>query len=529
MTNFLTCVFLFLIPAFSNSQSLNVQTELFAQGFNSPTELAHAGDDRLFVVEQAGTIKIINAEGETNTENFLNITDIVSSGGERGLLGLAFHPDYPENGLFFINYTNLEGNTIIARYEVTDNPDIAGNVGTVIMEIDQPASNHNGGDIEFGPDGYLYIALGDGGGGGDPSNYAQNKKSLLGKMLRIDINSETYTVPDSNPFINDPEILDEIWALGLRNPWRFSFDRNTGDVWIADVGQGEWEEVNFQPAESAGGENYGWRCYEGNHPYNTDGCETEEKYNFPVFEYDHGSGCSITGGRIYRGEEFPLLEGHYFFADYCSGLFGSLKRNGETFDEYSHTALGFGISTFGENASGELFIANRSTGNIYKVTEGCSAFLPAITREGDLLNANVENVEYRWFRDDLPLEGEEEQSIEISGAGIYYVIVTSGNCEIRSEDFIVEVTGIKNEKEHQIQFYPNPVSGGSFILMWDASPINEAALLIYTNNGNLVYSSAINLKNGPQEINIMDDLSPGVYFIKINHPDKKYFGRLSIK
>src|SRR5690606_21188454 len=236
---------------------------------------------------------------------------IISSGGERGLLGLAFAPDYETSGRFYVNYTNPNGNTVIARYTVSENPNVANSTGTVLLTIEQPFSNHNGGSIHFGPDGYLWIGMGDGGSAGDPNNNGQNKNSLLGKMLRIDVSGESYTSPSDNPFVGT-DGADEIWSYGLRNPWKFSFDRETGDVWIADVGQNAVEEINRQPSITEG-INYGWRCYEGNSPYQTSGCAAQETMTFPVATYNHPGGrCSVTGGFVYRGENYPNLSGKYF-------------------------------------------------------------------------------------------------------------------------------------------------------------------------------------------------------------------------
>ena len=250
---------------------------------------------------------------------------------KRGLLGLAFHPDYENNGYFYLNYTGSGGDTRVSRFSVSSDPDVADANSEVVLFIqDQPEANHNGGNLEFGPDGYLYIGLGDGGGFDDLDNNAQDTSQLLGKMLRIDVdNGNPYGIPDDNPFIGPDGIPDEIWAIGLRNPWRYSFDALTGDLWIADVGQNIWEEINKQPASSAGGENYGWRCYEGDVSFNTSGCAPIENYVFPVYDYSHANNnCSVTGGFVYRGNEMPEHYGKYFFCDYCSGTFWTLTEDG---------------------------------------------------------------------------------------------------------------------------------------------------------------------------------------------------------
>lgn len=334
--------------------------ELFAQGLNSPVELVHAGDDRLFVVEQGGRIKIINNDGTVNPTPFLNISSKISTGGERGLLGLAFAPDYETSGRFYVNYTNTAGDTVIERYTVSGNPDVANSDGTILLTIDQPFGNHNGGNIHFGPDGYLWISMGDGGSGGDPNNYGQNKNVLLGKMLRIDVSGDTYTSPSNNPFVGE-DGADEIWAYGLRNAWKFSFDSETGDLWIADVGQNVTEEINKQSSETSG-LNYGWRCYEGNNAYNTSGCDTPETMIFPIATYNHSGGrCSITGGYVYRGTAYANLVGKYFFADYCSGEIGWV--DGDTLEFLTDT--NDFITGFGQDMSGQLYVVG--SGKVQKI------------------------------------------------------------------------------------------------------------------------------------------------------------------
>ena len=352
-----------------------VDLEIFAVGFTRPVAIANAGDNRLFVVEQPGRIIITDSLGNKFVEPFLDITaEVTDDGNEQGLLGLAFHPDYKENGYFFLNYTGPGGATKISRFSVlATNPNQADPESEKpVLTISQPFQNHNGGDLLFGPDGYLYIGTGDGGSAGDPGNRAQNPKSLLGKMLRIDVNNgDPYGIPESNPFTGDTTILDEIWALGLRNPWRFSFDHETGDLWIGDVGQNKIEEINFQPYDSQGGENYGWRCYEGSMLYNGTDCAGSEQYVFPVHEYLHDGpgGCSVTGGYVYRGKAFPSFGGSYFFTDYCTDRIWSLKDSSgiPIFSDHGKFA-GNGFSTFGEDMDGELYVAGLSSGNVYRIT-----------------------------------------------------------------------------------------------------------------------------------------------------------------
>ncbi|MCF6351050.1 MAG: PQQ-dependent sugar dehydrogenase [Flavobacteriaceae bacterium] len=366
---FILSFLLFSVLLFS--QDVNV--EEFATGFDSPINIQHAGDNRLFIVEQGGIIKILNADSSTNATPFLNINSIVSSGGERGLLGLAFHPNYTTNGFFFINYINNSGNTVIARYSVSANSNVADSSSAqILMTIDQPYSNHNGGSIVFGADGYLYIGMGDGGGAGDSDNYSQNGNSLLGKMLRIEVGAAaTYSIPTDNPFVSDATVLDEIWAIGVRNPWKFSFDKTNNDLWIADVGQDAFEEINHTVAGNSG-LNYGWRCYEANAPYNTSGCDDASNYTFPVAEYALGGTpykCAITGGYVYRGSLYPDFDGLYFFADYCSSEIGTVNPNNSNQVIFNNVSVSSNISTFGEDINGELYVAGIGNGTIYKIID----------------------------------------------------------------------------------------------------------------------------------------------------------------
>lgn len=377
-------------PSASSPQGtgLTLSLQSFATGLSQPVSLANAGDSRLFAVEQDGYIRIIQSNGTVVSTAFLNITDRVNSAGsEQGLLGLTFHPNYATNGYFYVNYTSNDSRTRISRFQVTGNPNVADpNSEEILLTVTQPYSNHNAGDIHFGPDGYLYIPLGDGGSGGDPQNNAQTMTTLLGKITRIDVNNGpgaaadckgagtgNYTIPNDNPFITGAGgNCDEIWALGLRNPWRSSFDAWTGDLWIGDVGQNAWEEVDFQPVYSDGGENYGWRCYEGNHTYNTSGCGPIGNYVFPVFEYDHNSGrCSISGGYVYRGSQYPAMFGHYLVTDYCTGHFWDVAPDGQggwTTTQHNNLTA-FGRSAFGENSSEQLFVVNRSQGTVERVAD----------------------------------------------------------------------------------------------------------------------------------------------------------------
>jgi glucose/arabinose dehydrogenase len=367
-------------PAWALQAPFQLQLEPFATGFTEPVKIAHANDDRLFVVEQQGRIYVVQADGTRLPTPFLNLSDRVATGGERGLLGMVFEPDDPTT--FYLNYTRRSGNadengdTVISRFRVSATDSNRGDPDSeeIVLVIDQPFSNHNAGDMAFGPDRFLYIPMGDGGSGGDPRNYAQNLNELLGKVLRIDVvGQQAYAIPPDNPFATDgdPNTRAEIWSYGWRNPWRFSFDRVTGELYIADVGQNDWEEINVEPPNIPG-LNYGWKLCEGNYAYprqeEPELC-TATGVTPPVFDYSHEEGQSVTGGYVYRGSRYPSLVGHYFFADYISGRFWTLVRDGQgNWVPSPHGRLGINFpSTFGEDKDGELYVASRS-GTIYRIT-----------------------------------------------------------------------------------------------------------------------------------------------------------------
>lgn len=377
-----------------------IQYNPVISSLSNPVEIVSANDDshRLFIVQKGGVIKVYNAF-YNYLGDFLSVTGITTQ-GERGLLSLAFHPVYKSNGLFFVYYTNARGDIEIASYQVSSDPDIADpSSKKIIIAIPHPgAANHNGGKLAFGPDGYLYFATGDGGGSGDRSNNAQNGNSLLGKMIRIDINNVSpplnYSIPADNPFVNDAAVADEIWALGLRNPWRWSFDRLTGDMWIADVGQNAREEINFARAGENKALNYGWRCYEGNRPYNTNNCQAIDQYTAPIFDYPHNNtdgGYSVTGGFVYRGAEYPALNGYYVFADYVSGNQWVIKDSSNEWLTKKLTGnLPLNVSGFGEAQDGSLYACSLSSGIVYKLEAITSVVFQVLTFTGIVRNNIVE-------------------------------------------------------------------------------------------------------------------------------------------
>lgn len=348
----------------------NYTWELVASGLNSPVGMAFTGDGsgRLFVLEQAGVIRIIQ-DGEVLATPFLDIVDQVGSGGnEQGLLGLAFHPAYPENGYFYINYTDRNGDTVIAHYSVSGDPNQADRDSQVrLLSVDQPFANHNGGVVAFGPDGYLYLGLGDGGSGGDPQGNAQSLNTLLGKILRLDVDAgNPYGIPPDNPFA-DVGGLPEIWTYGLRNPWRFSFDRLNGDLYIGDVGQNAWEEIDFLPAGHPGGANFGWDYREGAHPYEGTPPADLELID-PVVEYSlSGANCAVTGGYVYRGQNLPDFQGVYLYGDFCSGVvWGLLSLSDGSWQNAALFQTGTNITSFGQDEDGEIYLVDRQ-GSIYRL------------------------------------------------------------------------------------------------------------------------------------------------------------------
>ncbi len=338
--------------------------------FASPVYVtAPVGDPRLFIVEQAGRIRVVE-NGQTVSTPFLDIAARVGSGGERGLLSMAFHPQYRTNGFFYVYFTGTNGDIRIERFSVSANPNVANAAsGKVILTVPHPRGNHNGGLAMFGPDGMLYLGLGDGGGGGDPDRNGQNENTLLGALLRIDVDDgDPYAIPASNPYASRNDAKREIWAIGLRNPWRFSFDRQGGNLYVADVGQGELEEVNVVSATRAG-VNYGWNVMEGSACYNASSCN-RQGLELPALEYNHvGSACSVTGGFVYRGAAIPEIVGHYFYGDYCAGFVKSFRyQAGAVAEERTWSFGNIGsVTSFGEDAAGEIYITAGS--KVYRIAK----------------------------------------------------------------------------------------------------------------------------------------------------------------
>lgn len=453
MKKFISYHCLLIVLLFSLSAKAQLSLQPFASGFTSPVDIKNVGDARLFIVQKNGYIRIVDTAGTVNPKPFLDIHTLVSTGNEQGLLGLAFSPDYANDKRFYLNYTDLNGDTYISRFLVSStNPDsaIASSQETILF-VDQPEGNHNGGDLHFGTDGYLYCSLGDGGGAGDlhgTIGNGQNLNTYLGKILRINVNvPHGYSIPSDNPFFNNANALDEIWAYGLRNPWRTSFDKLTHDYWIGDVGQNLFEEIDFQPSSSQGGENYGWRCYEANNPYTLTGCGPIANYIFPIYNYAHSgtNGCSITGGYVYRGAKYGAIFGKYFFADYCSGLitsiFPSAVAGWDTTIEGRFTSND--ISAFGEDLNGELYVAGVSSGTIKKLTvPDCTptAFISVedtirfCGNSYTLSSPAGAGFTYAWYRNGTGVQQSASNTYTATQNGYYYVQVLSNSfCSANSD------------------------------------------------------------------------------------------------
>jgi len=519
---------------------------------SAPLEIVSAPDssDRLFIVQKVGSVKVYD-----KAYNFLGdfvTVSRVTINGERGLLSMAFHPDYKNNGLFFVYYTNTQGDIEISRYKVSDNPNRADtNTRKIIITIPhRAAANHNGGKISFGPDGYLYFATGDGGNGGDPPNNAQNGKVLLGKMLRIDVNNPgpqlNYSIPPDNPFVNDTLIADEIWALGLRNPFRWSFDRLTHDMWIADVGQGVKEEINFRKAGETKGINYGWRCYEGKNVYNTSGCKPADQYIYPIFDYTHNlttGGMSVTGGYVYRGSEYPALNGYYIFADYISNNQWLIKDSSNTWSIKQITegyqpgsgTIPRNIAGFGEGADGSLYAASLTENAVYKieVTTGVQAnildfrgiasygvvLLRWRSNEQNILQYEVESSDdsINFIRKGIvaannqPAESNYRFSDNLRGRQKKYyrlrVVNSDGRWDYSKTIVVTNTTKLPNF------IYPSIIKNGVISLRVSDAYDN---VTIFGTNGSVILNKNIRGFKGSMDIPV-SRLAKGMYLVKISN------------
>ena len=530
-------------------------------GLSSPVDIVNAGDgtNRLFIVERTGKVRIING-GVLLAAAFLDISDSFPPGDENGFLSMAFHPEYETNGYLFIYYLNADYDIRITRFQSaapTTNTPINQTTGVVIMTIPAvTASFHNGGKLNFGPDGHLYFAPGDGSPGGDPDNHAQDGNLLWGKMIRINVDNFTtppyYTIPANNPYVNDPAVRDEIFAIGLRNPWRWSFDRLNHDVWVADVGESAWEEVNYRSLASSGGINYGWRCYEGNEDYVTAGCLPQSNYVFPVFTYPHNSatgGYSVIGGHVYRGTEYAAMYGYYICVDFVTGNAWLIKPNGSGgWNISQQSGLATGIVGFGEDENGVLY-AVKLSGTLFKITTNSGGPLPVT-----LLQFNVKaftgynevrwktvneqhiahyEIEYSTDRVSYAIAGrvhavnnpaENNYHFPHAFTGftkLYYRLkVTDRDGRLNYSD-VVEVD---RKDKAPVKIYPTFVTDHQLNIF---SEKQVEQVFIYSAEGKRVFANSQNNMTGIIHITL-PKLPSGVYLVRIKLKDDHFTGKIYI-
>jgi glucose/arabinose dehydrogenase len=544
----------------ANAQTPNlVFTPFITSGLSQPADVVNAGDgtNRLFIAQLGGTVKIVNLPaGTLMAGNFLDIADSTDNAGEGGLLSIAFHPDFENNRYLFVFYTTNEGNLRITRFQTfAGDPNLVDETtGQVIMTIPHPTnSNHNGGKLNFGPDGNLYLGIGDGGGGGDVPNNAQNINTLLGKMIRINVDDfltpPYYTIPATNPYFGAIPGLDEIYNVGMRNPWRWSFDRQTGDVWIADVGQDDWEEVNYTPFASSAGLNYGWRCYEGNNPHNTTGCGAPASYFYPIFEYDHSLGSSITGGYVYRGPNFHVLNGWYICADFLSMNAWLIRPDGMGgWTTAIQNAVPNLIVGFGEAENGALFAVG-TNGRLYRI-ETTTPYL-AVTLLQFTAKALTSYNELKWkTTNEIALSHYE---IEYSNNGRDYTYAGRVNALNSSTENnysfqhpagafsklyyrlkTVEKNGssthshlisLENKVVSDVKVYPTLIKGNLLNIISE-KPVEQVSF--FSAEGKNVFQTRLNNASGTMSITI-PRIQKGIYFVQLKLKDGYVYQKVLIQ
>lgn len=516
-----------------------VQVKLvpWANNIQYITAIASCGDGRLFAATQGGSIRIITDSMTVLPTPFLNIYWLVNFSGEQGLIGLTFDPDYASNGHFYVNYTQPYAaghNTVIARFTVSpDNPNVADpNSEVVLMSIPQPDDYHKGGDLQFGPDGYLYLSIGDGGPQGDPENHAQSLNTRLGKILRIHpLPDGTWDVPPGNPFAAaGGDTLPEIFTYGVRNPFRISVDHATGDLWFGDVGQSSYEEVNFLPADTSG-EDFGWHCYEGMMPSHPLDCPDPTALAWPVVTQANvmngGTFCAIIGGKVYRGAAFPRLYGHYLYTDYCSGEIRSVRPSGTGgwLDEQLLGPVQPGNTTFGESSSGELFLGNQVTKRVYKVVDRCPMPPPLLTDAGDSLHCSPA-ASYAWYWNGTLLPDATGPALAPVANGQYWVVADmGGGCLFTTDTMQVIHTGIPAAAAMAIRLFPNPARDQVRITL-PAGANGPFSLTLLDVTGRIVRQWPA-AGNGMAELYV-GDIAPGRYLLRGSTPSGSYCAALNV-
>ena len=516
---FITTTMLF-VTDLASQNPLRRRLSLWADSLGPVVDIAHGGDDRLFVVGQNGVVRIVADSQVVLARPFLDISTQVLYSGEQGLLGLAFDPDFASNGAFYVNYISTSGglHSRISRFTVSSDPDSADTASEqIILTVDQPFSNHNGGDLDFGLDGMLYVPFGDGGSGGDPDNHAQDLSDMLGDLIRIDVSDPdtTYTVPPDNPFVGaGPDTLPEIWASGLRNPFRFGFDRLTGDMWLGDVGQNAWEEIDHWPGGDNSGPNFGWRCYEGLAPYDIGGCQPQSFYVDPVSVHLNdalgGTWCASVGGRVYRGVQWPNMFGRYIYTDFCAQEIWNLRPDGMGgwIDELSFEPGQSGYSCIAERTDGELFAGNVGNGKIYRILDKCPMDPPVIAQNGSDLESSTANG-WQWFFNGDTIPGAVAQVLSPTMTGDYHVVADFGNgCLLNSDTIPYIYTGQPRVSSTFVQVLPNPVDR-ELVIRWTGEPPTQLRLVDATGRVALMVATS-----GRSAVVPIDQLPAAVYLLQ---------------
>ncbi len=501
------------------------------------TDISNCGDGRLFAVQQGGSIRIITDSMTVLPTPFLDIYALVYYSGEQGLLGMAFDPGYATNGHFYVNYTqpyDAGHNTIISRFTVSDeDPNIADPTSEVVlMTIPQPGTIHKGGSLAFGPDGYLYLSIGDGGPQGDLPNNAQSLNSRLGKILRIDVHADgSWSPAPTNRFVNSGgDTLPEVHAYGLRNPFRIALDPINGDLWIGDVGQSSFEEVDHSTSDTSG-INFGWRCYEGEQAYNDSYCPADSMLAFPVVTHANilngGTYCALIGGKVYRGSQFPRLYGRYLYTDYCSGEIRSIRaaEGGGWLDESLLPVAPYGNTCIGVNAAGELFLANQVNQTIFKLVDHCPMPAPTLTADGATLTCS-EAQNYTWFLDGETIPEATGPVLEAPANGSYWVVAEMGdNCIFTTDTVVVISTGIVLERSNSLLIYPDPAFD-HVTVSFPSATVGSSSVHLLDLSGRIVRQWQLD-PLAKRDLYV-GDLPAGRYFLRVSTPEAVYTSPLGV-